>query len=124
MDGIVKFLTGLFEDFSWSKLSFLLVIIISIFSFEAYTAKYKLERISNELQIIETLVELEKKIQTLPKDSPVKTYFKKVMENTQENSINFPLQFGKNFVDWSKLFYLSLPWFLVVMILVLTEQKK
>ena len=123
MESLAKFFTGIFEKSSLSwKLIFLLLVVVGVFSFEAYTEKFKLERIDNQLEVVEKLVELEKKVESLPKDSKVRTYFLKVLENTQNSTVNLPVELA-GVLDWSKLFYLYLPWLILILIVLVSNTK-
>ncbi len=114
MESIFGFFENLFKDFTWGRLTFLALSLIltagGLFTYESYTGHFKLNRISSELKIVETIVELEKKVETLPENSPSKKYFNRLMSETDKNPIEFNFQPGFPSQKFERIFFQSLPW--------------
>lgn len=66
MESIFSFFESLFKNFTWGRFTFLMFTITvlagSIVVYELYTSQFKLNRIGEELKIIGSIVELEKKL--------------------------------------------------------------
>lgn len=127
MDKLLGIFEGLFKDFTIGRFALLLFFVLStllgLFFYESYTASFRLERISSELEIIESLVELEKKVAELPNDSSTKQYFDRVIKNTEERSIELPIQLGVSSISTKRLIYQVLPWIFLFMALLVGEPK-
>ena len=66
MESIFRFFENLVKDFTWGRFTFLILIVTilagGVAVYEVYTSHFKLNRISEELKIVESIVELEKKL--------------------------------------------------------------
>jgi hypothetical protein len=114
LNGLHKSFDHLFKDFTWSKATFLFLMLVlgavSLFLYESYTATFKLKRINTELSVIDKLVDLEKKVASLPDESPSKKYFERVIANSQGEDIGLPLEMGAPSLATQRLIYQFIPW--------------
>ena len=127
MEKLFGILEGLFQDFTLGRFALLLFFLITaflgLFFYESYTASFRLERISSELEIIESLVELENKVSELPNDSSTKLYFERVIKNTEEQSVGLPIQLGAPSISLQRLMYQIFPWVFLFLALLAGEPK-
>ncbi|WP_154660103.1 hypothetical protein [Pseudomonas parafulva] len=127
MESIFGFFENLFKDFTWGRLTFLAFTIIlmcsGLFIYESYTGRFKLNRISTELKIIESIVELEKKVETLPDNSPSKRYFNKLMSEAGKSQIEFSFQPGFPTQKLERIFFQCLPWALLLILIFFTTSS-
>ncbi len=126
MDSIFNFFDGLLKNFTWSKFTFIVFVLLiasaAIFMYESYTGSFRLERIKTELEVIESLVELEKKVNVLPDDSPSKEYFNRVINNTEQKEFSLPLKLGTPTISPKNWVYLYAPWLLFLVMLVFSSR--
>lgn len=106
-----------------------LMLIITILAggvtvYEIYTSHFKLNRISEELKIVESIVELEKKVETLPEDSPSKKYFERLMTEAQSSSVEFSFQPGFPSRKFERILFQSAPWLLLIVLIFFTKPKR
>lgn len=127
MESIFKFFESLFKNFTWGRFTFLILTLImvagSVVLYEVYTSHFKLNRISSELKIIESIVELEKKVESLPDDSPSKKYFARLMAEADSTSVNFSFQPGFPSKKIERISYQSAPWALLLILIFFTTSK-
>lgn len=127
MESIFKFFESLFKNFTWGRFTFLILTLImiaaSIVVYEVYTSHFKLNRISNELKIIESIVELEKKVESLPEDSPGKKYFARLVTEAESSAVDFSFQPGFPSKKLKRIFHQSAPWALIVILIFFTTSK-
>ena len=126
MESIFGFFESLFKNFTWGRLTFVALAFIlttgSLVTYEAYTGYLKLTRINTELKIISEIVELEKKIESLPNNSPSKTYFNRLMAEAEKNPMEFNFQPGFATYKLERLSYQSAPWILLLTLVLLTTK--
>ncbi|RON75160.1 hypothetical protein BK675_02520 [Pseudomonas fluorescens] len=125
MESVFSFFESLFKNFTWGRLTFLIFAIIiasgGIFFYEAYTNHFKLGRISEELKIIEKIIDLEKKVQELPGESPSKQYFTRLMLEADKSPIELNFQQGFSSRKFERLFFQALPWIMMVLLISMTS---
>jgi hypothetical protein len=124
MESIFSFFESLFKNFTWGRLTFLMftvtVLAGSIVIYELYTSHFKLNRIGEELRIIESIVELEKKIETLPENSPSKKYFIRLMTEAESSPVDFSFQPGFPSKKFERIVFQSAPWALLLILIFFT----
>lgn len=127
MESIFSFFENLFKNFTWGRLTFLFCVVVlaigSLFVYESYTSSFKLKRIADELKIVEAIVELEKKVEGLPESSPSKRYFDRLMSESGKGPIEFNFQPGFPSQKFERLFYQSLPWGLLLTLIIFTTSS-
>ncbi|WP_146130264.1 hypothetical protein [Vreelandella songnenensis] len=127
MESIFRFFESLFKNFTWGRFTFLIFALImsagSVVIYEVYTNHFKLNRISSELKIIESIVELEKKVESLPEDSPSKRYFARLMAEAESTSVNFSFQPGFPSKKIERISYQSAPWVLLLILIFFTTSR-
>lgn len=127
MESIFRFFESLFKDFTWGRFTFLIFALImiagSVVIYEVYTNHFKLNRISSELKIIESIIELEKKVESLPEDSPSKRYFARLMAEAESTSINLSFQPGFPSKKIERISYQSAPWVLLLILIFFTTSR-
>ncbi|PMU11848.1 MULTISPECIES: hypothetical protein [unclassified Pseudomonas] len=127
MESIFGFFESLFKNFTWGRLTFLafsiLLTVGGLFVYESYTGNFKLNRISAELKIVEAIVELEKKVESLPDNSPSKRYFDRLMSEAGKSQIEFNFQPGFSSPRFERIFYQCLPWALLLTIIFFTTSS-
>lgn len=124
MESIFGFFESLFKNFTWGRLTFVVIALFlaagSLLTYEIYTGQLKLNRISTELEIINEIVELEKKIEILPDTSPSKIYFNRLMTEAEKNPMEFKFQPGISSYKIERLLYQAAPWALMLILIFLT----
>lgn len=124
MESIFSFFESLFKDFTWGRLTFLTITILlmcgSLFIYESYTGSFRLKRVTTELKIIESIVELENKVESLPDNSPSKIYFNKLMSEAGKNQIDFNFQPGFPSQKLERIAFQCLPWALLLTLIFFT----
>lgn len=127
MESIFRFFESLFENFTWGRFTFLIFTLImiagSVVIYEVYTNHFKLNRISSELKIIESIVELEKKVESLPEDSPSKRYFARLMAEAESTSVNVSFQPGFPSKKIERISHQSAPWVLLLILIFFTTSR-
>lgn len=127
MESIFSFFESLFKNFTWGRFTFL-VFTVAILAggvaiYELYTGHFKLNRISEELKIIESIVELEKKVEALPESSPSKKYFARLMSEAEKSPAEFNFQPGFPSKKFERIFLQSAPWLLLATLIFLTTSN-
>jgi len=124
MESIFGFFENLVKDFTWGRLTFLAFAILlmggGLFVYESYTGTFKLNRISAELKIVESIVELEKKVEGLSDNSPSKRYFDRLMSEAGKSQIEFNFQPGFPAQKLGRLFFQCLPWAMLLVLIFFT----
>ncbi|WP_333796635.1 hypothetical protein [Rheinheimera sp.] len=127
MESIFGFFESLFKNFTWGRLTFIVLTFLlaaaCLLTYESYTGYLKLNRISTELKIINEIVELEKKIETLPEKSPSKLYFNRLMVEAEKSPMEFKFQPGFSSYKFERLSYQIAPWALLLVLIFLTTSK-
>lgn len=124
MESIFGFFENLLKDFTWGRLTFLAFALLlmggGLFVYESYTGTFKLNRISAELKIVESIVELEKKVESLPNSSPSKRYFDRLMSESGKSQMEFNFQPGFPAQKLERMFFQCLPWTMLLILIFFT----
>lgn len=124
MESIFGFFENLLKNFTWGRLTFLAFALLlaggGLFVYEAYTGTFKLNRISAELKIVESIVELEKKVESLPDSSPSKRYFDRLMSEAGKTPMEFNFQPGFPAQKLERIFFQCLPWAMLLVLIFFT----
>lgn len=127
MESIFNFFDNLFKNFTWGRFTFLIftvvILIGSVAAYELYTSHFKLKRIGEELKIIESIVNLEKIVETLPENSPSKKYFYRLMAEAEKNPAEFNFQPGFPSKKIERIVFQSAPWALLITLIFFTTSQ-
>ncbi|PPS61821.1 hypothetical protein [Pseudomonas sp. BRM28] len=129
METIFNFFQSFLRDFTWSKLTFLIVVIAisvgGLIAYEIYTSHFKLSRMNSELKVIQVMVELEQKVALLPAESVSKKYFERLTLEAEKKPFNLNIQHNFPSHKFERIFYQALPWgfMFILAALFVTEGK-
>ena len=126
MESIFNFFESLFKNFTWGRFTFLIFAVVvlggSVALYELYTGHFKLNRISTELEIVASIVELEEKIESLSENSASKKYFLRLMAEAEESQLEFNFNPGFPSKKIERVAFQSAPWVLLLVLILLTTK--
>lgn len=123
MNSLVEFFERLVTNFTWSRLTLtfavLLLLVGSLFGYEAYTQHFALGRLSEQVRIFDQLVTVSERVNTNEKEQLINDSYRKLMTafNAQVDFKNYlsskdPSLIGKyTFPEWfTRSVYILFPW--------------
>lgn len=129
LDNVFGFFEKLVLNFTWSRFTFLLsllvFVVMGVATFEFYTGHFRLNRMEREAVILERLVDVAKKVEAVPKTEPGRAAFDRMLSQFDKSLSQPPLSLGPLPSVPRALIYNILPWALLgVLVLVTTSSGR
>lgn len=124
LDNIFAFFEKLVLNFTWTRLTFLVSVLLLVAGglavFEFYTGHFRLDRLERETNVLKQLVEIAQHVEELPQTNPGKSAFDRMIHNLDHELAQPPLEIVGMPTVPSRMIYVALPWLILAILVLLT----
>ena len=128
LDNIFGFFEKLVMNFTWTRLTFLisvlLLVVTGVATFEFYTNHFRLNKLEREAKVLEQLIEVAKKVEAIPETELSRATFERMLRQLDQELGQPPSLTTGSFPEVApKAIYAVLPWVILALLIVVTTSS-